>query len=545
MLPYRALHQLRLALGLLVLFPAVVRAEAPLHQRIDQTVAAAKPDFGRLASPPASDAEFLRRIYLDLIGTIPTAEQTRAFLKDPSPSKRQTLIDGLLISPEHSRHFATVLDVMLMERLPDKHVPHAPWLEYLRESVAANKPWDLLVRDILSSDGADSKTRPAAKFYLERQAEPNLLTRDISRLLLGTNLQCCQCHDHPRIDDYKQAHYYGLFAFLNRSTLVVDKKLNMAVLSEKADGEVTFQSVFDPAKVTKRTGPQLPEGSPLKEPAAEKGKEYVVPPAAGGRSVPRFSRRAQLGPTLARADNQQFKRNIANRLWALMMGRGLVHPLDLDHSANPPSHPELLKLLADDIAARKFDMRGFLRELALSQTYQRSSEQSSPGNDPEPTSYTATLLKPLTPEQLAWSLMQATGLTDAERQALGKNATEASLYARLSGNVAPFVKAFGNPPGQAQEFDARLDQALFLANGPMVRGWLTPRPGNLIDRLGKRTNVDELAEELYLSVFTRLPSAEERKDVADFLATRSKDRLAALQDLAWALLASAEFRFNH
>lgn len=554
MLPYRTRLRLPFVFGFLLFAPELAFADAPLHERVDRAVAAVQPPplfppkiggnkgEGRLAGL-ASDAEFLRRICLDLTGTIPTADEARSFLKDPSPGKRQTLIDRLLASPEHARHLATVLDVMLMERRKDKYVPHAPWLEYLHASVSANKPWDQLVREILSNDGADSKTRPAAKFYLEREAEPNLLTRDISRLFLGTNLQCCQCHDHPRIDDYKQAHYYGLFAFLNRSSLVVDQKLKMAVLSEKADGEVTFQSVFDPAKVTKSTGPRLPEVPPLKEPAVEKGKEYLVAPTPRARAVPRFSRRALLGPTLARADNEQFKRNIANRLWALMMGRGLVHPLDLDHSANPPSHPELLKLLADDIAARKFDMRGFLRELALSQTYQRSSEQSSSGK--EPASYTVALLKPLTPEQLAWSLMQATGLADAERQALGKNATETALYARLASNVTPFVRAFGNPPGQAQEFDARLDQALFLANGSTVRGWLTPRAGNLIDRLTRLTNTDALAEELYLSVLTRLPSAEERTEMADFLGSRSKDRLAALQDMAWALLASAEFRFNH
>jgi hypothetical protein len=531
--------------GLLALAPALGFAEAPLHQRIDRAIAAAQPDFARRASASAADAEFLRRIYLDLTGAIPSTTEARAFLKDSSPNKRAALIDRLLAGPEHARHLATGFDVMLMERRPDKHVPRGLWLEYLRGATAANKPWDELVREILSSDGADAKTRPAAKFYLEREAEPNLLTRDISRLFLGTNLQCCQCHDHPRIDDYKQAHYYGLFAFLNRSSLVVDQQLKLAVLSEKADGAVTFQSVFDPAKVTKSTGPRLPEGPPLKEPAVKKGKEYLVAPTPKTRAVPRFSRRSLLGPTLARADNEPFKRNIANRLWALMMGRGLVHPLDLDHSANPPSHPQLLKLLADDIAARKFDMRGFLRELALSETYQRSSEQRSPGKETEPASYTVALLKPLTPEQLAMSLMQATGLTDAERQALGKNASEAALYARLAGNVPPFVKTFASPPGQTQEFDARLEQALFLANGPMVRGWLTPRAGNLIDRLSRLSNADALAEELYLSVFTRLPDAEERKDVAAFLASGSKDRTTALQDMAWALLASAEFRFNH
>jgi hypothetical protein len=542
----RTLPRLPFVIGMLALSPLPGFAEAPLHERIDRAIAAARPDFAQHAAAPAKDAEFLRRIYLDLTGTIPTSAEARAFLKDPSPGKRAALIDRLLASPEHARHLATVFDVMLMERRPDKHVPRAEWLEYLRSSVAANKPWDQLAREILSSDGADKKTRPAAKFYLERLAEPNVLTRDISRLFLGTNLQCCQCHDHPRIDDYKQAHYYGLFAFLNRTSLVVDKQLKMAVLSEKADGEVTYQSVFDPAKVTKSTGPRLPEGAPLKAPAVEKGKEYLVAPAAGVRAVPRFSRRALLGPALARAENEQFKRNIANRLWALMMGRGLVHPLDLDHSANPPSHPELLKMLADDIAARKFDVRGFLRELALSQTYQRSSEQKASRERERPeASYTVALLKPLTPEQLAASLMQATGLTDAERQALGKKSTEAALHARLSGPAAPLVKAFAGPPGQAQEFDARLDQALFLANGPTVRGWLTPRAGNLIDRLSRLNNTDALAEELFLSVFTRLPDAEERKEAARFLASRAQDRTTALQDMAWALLASAEFRFNH
>ncbi len=544
MLAYRTLLRFRFApclLTVLTLAPATGFAAAPLHERIDQAIAAAQPDFARRAAGPASDAEFLRRIYLDLAGTIPTTAQTRDFLKDPSPGKRQTLIDRLLASPEHTRHFATVLDVMLMERLRDRHGPHAEWLDYLRTSVAANKPWDELVREILSGDDADPKLRPAAKFYLEREAEPNVLTRDISRLFLGTDLQCCQCHDHPRIDDYKQVHFYGLFAFVSRTSLIPKP----VMLSEKADGEVTFQSVFDPAKVTKSTGPRLPDKPPVKEPAVEKGKEYLVAPAPGKRAVPRYSRRALLGPTLARADNEPFKRNIANRLWALMMGRGLVHPLDLDHSANPPSHPELLTMLADDIAARKFDMRGFLRELALSQTYQRSSELPSGVKEAAPTSYTVALLKPLTPEQLAWSIMQATGLTDAERQALGKNATEAALYGRLSGNVTQFVRTFGGAAGKPQEFDARLDQALFLANGAIVRGWLNPRPGNLIDRLSRLPKADAVAEELYLSVLTRLPGDEERKEVADFLAGHAQNRTAALQDMAWALLASAECRFNH
>jgi hypothetical protein len=533
------------AFPLLGLIAAATRAATPLHERIDQALAASKNEFTKQAAPPSCDAEFLRRIYLDLTGTIPTADEARAFLKDATPNKRQRLIDRLLNSPEHDRHMATVFDVYLMERRPDKHVPRAPWLEHLRTSFAANKPWDQLAREILSADGVDMAQRPQAKFLLDRDGDPNVLTRDVSRLFLGMNLQCAQCHDHPRIDDYKQSYYYGLLAFFNRTSVFADKTLKVSVLAEKADGEVTYQSVFDPAKQTKSATPRLLDLPAVAEPTFEKGQEYTVPPSPqGARPTPKFSRRAQLAAQITHADNAAFKRNAANRLWALLMGRGLVHPLDLDHSANPPSHPDLLNLLADDLAARKFDMRGFLRELALSAAYQRSSEAPVSMKEVHPADYLVANLKPLSPEQLAWSMMQASGLADAERNALGTTANEATLYAKLVGNVTPFVAAFAGQPAQAEAFDARLDQALFLANGPLVRGWLAPREGNLTDRLLKAASHSALCDELYLSVLTRLPSDEERKDVAEFLA-KAKSRPAAIQELIGALLASAEFRFNH
>lgn len=523
-------------------FVAPLAAQAPLHERIDQAIAA-KPNFQPAA--PADDAEFLRRIYLDLTGSIPTVTDARAFLADTAADKRAKLIDKLLATPEHPRHLQHVFDAMLMERRPDKHVPRAQWQEYLRASFADNKPWDELVREIVSADGVDPKLRPAAKFYLDRLGEPHLVTRDLSRLFLGMNLQCAQCHDHPLVPAYKQDHYYGLFAFLNRSYLFTDPKNKQTVLAEKADGDVTFVSVFDPAKLTKSTGPKMPNAQAVKEPALEKGKEYDVAPAKDVRPIPKYSRRSQLAVHLANADQAPFKRNIANRLWALMMGRGLVDPLDRDHPDNPPSHPELLTLLADQFAALKFDMRAFLRELALSQTYQRSSVPPAEAKEIAPESFAIANLKPLAPEQFAWALMQGTGFSDAERQTLAKNLTEPALYAKQAAAAAPVVNLFAAPAGQPQGFQPTLDQALFLANGGAVRGWLTVRPGTLLERLGKLQQADEVAEELYLSVLTRRPSDEERKEVAEYLKRRAGERPAALKDLAWALLASAEFRFNH
>src|SRR5262249_14775748 len=157
----------------------------------------------------------------------------------------------------------------------------------------------------------------------------------VSRLFLGMNLRCAQCHDHPLVDAYKQDHYYGLFAFLNRTSVVVDKN-KLAALAEKADGEVSFQSVFDPQKVTRTSLPRVPGGQVVKDAELEKGKEYEVAPAQGVRHVPKYSRRAQLAGQLASADNVSFKRASANRFWALSMGRGLVHPLEMDHPNNLP-----------------------------------------------------------------------------------------------------------------------------------------------------------------------------------------------------------------
>jgi hypothetical protein len=524
---------------------APARAQAPLHQRIDQAIAAGTPQFDKLAGPLADDAEFLRRLYLDLTGTVPTADEARTFLKDAAPDRRARLIDRLLAGPAYARHMANVFDVLLMDRRPGKHVPVGQWQEFLRSAFAANMPYDQLVRTILAADGADPKTRAAARFYLDRNGETHVLTRDIGRLFLGMNFQCAQCHDHPLVHQYRQAHYYGVFAFLSRSSIVADTKKKVTVFAEKAEGEVSYQSVFDP-KLTKNTGPRLPDGSPLKEPKFDKAKAYRVPPAKGVAPVPAFSRRARLGELLTAADNAQFRRTAANRLWALMLGRGLVHPVDFDHAENPPSHPRLLQLLADELAALKFDVKAFLKQIALSETYQRSSRPPKGVEEVPPQSFAVAQVRPLSPEQLAWAMMQATGLTDAERKALGKKATEAALYARLGANVAQFVRVFGGPAGQPQEgFEATLDQTLFLQNGPLLRGWLAPRPGNLADRLARLTDAAAVAEELYLSVLTRRPSDEERKEVADYLAGRRADRDAALQELAWALLTSAEFRFNH
>ncbi|HUE71855.1 MAG TPA: DUF1549 domain-containing protein [Pirellulaceae bacterium] len=359
------------ALALFFSGTASAQSPAPLHARIDEQIA--QGHAGPL-SPLASDADFVRRIYLDLAGMIPSATQVRAFLADASPDKRVKLIDQLLSGPEYPRHMATVFDVMWMERRRDQHVKDPEWQKYLLDSFAANKPYDQLAREVLSSDGTDPATRPAAKFVLDREAEPNLLARDVGRIFFGKDLQCAQCHDHPLIDDYYQADYHGLLAFFSRTVIFVgkdkDKKNLPAVLMDAAEGEVNFQSVFDPA-AKGNTLPKVPGGKQALEPRFKPAEAYAVAPAKEVRHVPKYSRRMQLAVQIG-PQNRPFNRNIVNRLWAQMMGRGLVEPVDLHHSVNPPTHPQLLEILADEFVAMKYDIRAFIRELALSQTYQRS-----------------------------------------------------------------------------------------------------------------------------------------------------------------------------
>ncbi|HEX4590700.1 MAG TPA: DUF1549 domain-containing protein, partial [Gemmataceae bacterium] len=323
-------------------------AAEPVHETIDRLVEAS---LVAPPAPPAGDAEFLRRVSIDLTNRIASVADARAFLQDASPNKRGVLIDKLLASPEHARRLANFLDVTLLERRGDKYVGRAEWEAWLDQACLENRPWDQIVRELLTADGVDPSKRAAAKFSLEREGDPNLLTRDTGRIFFGRDIQCAQCHNHPNVKDYEQREYYGLLSFFQRTEL--HKQGNgVYVLAEKSDGDSTFESVF--AKGT----------SYAARPALPGGAEQLDPEPG--------SRRERLAKSIAAGNNRAFNRNIVNRLWAMMMGRGLVHPVDFDHSDNPPTHPELLDRLADEFAAMKYDIRAFLKELALSKTYQRS-----------------------------------------------------------------------------------------------------------------------------------------------------------------------------
>ena len=546
---------LGIVIGCMTTHSNSLSAADPLHRQID-TLVESHSDFTEPAAVISDDATFLRRVYLDLAGSIPSAAQVREFLSDSSPDKREQIVDKLLSSPQHARRMQYVFDVLLMERRVTKHVPVKDWQEYLRESFLNNKSWIQLCREILTVDGIDEATRPAARFLLDRELKVDIVTRDIGRIFLGRDLECAQCHDHPGIDDYLQRHYYGLAAFIKRSYLFKDPKTKKSSIGEKAEGEVEFTSVFTSEK--DQTVPRMLDASPIEDPPL--GDElYKVKPEKNVRSVPIYSRRIQLAKSLTEDSNTAFRLNIANRLWRLMIGRGLVEPVDMWHADNPPTNPELLNLLADSLLQHDYDVRYLLRELALSETYQRSSQVVSGAVDEELADridFSVALLKPLSPEQLVWSMMQATGVVDQKLQQLvGKQTKskekalatdpiwqENSLNDSLRGNTEAFVKVFGFEGVQHARFDASAGQALFLRNGALLQSWVALKNG-LSDRLVALEN-DEVAEEFYLSVFSRMPSGEEANLIVDLLGD-GDTRKATIQQLVWAGLVSTEFRFNN
>ncbi|MGZ0166779.1 MAG: DUF1549 domain-containing protein [Planctomycetales bacterium] len=549
--------------------------DAPLHELIDQHIDASLSKQNQTAAATASDAEFLRRVYLDLTGTIPDTKTARVFIEDADAQKRTKLIDQLLASDAFSRHMATVFDVMLMERRPDKYLTTPEWRGYLAQSFSDNKPLNVLVAEILGADGVDEKLRPAAKFYLDRAVAKDVLVRDIGRLFLGVDLQCAQCHDHPDIDDYLHHHYHGLSVFVAGSKTFKQPDGEF-VLQEVAMREVEFISVFAP-DMTKKTGPRLLDAL-MEIPEVKEGEEYVEKPSRTVRSVLKFSLRKLLSEKLPSEETPEFARAMANRLWAMLMGRGIVHPLDMHHAANPPSHPELLDALSRRLVTMNFDVKAFLRELALSATYQRSSFVPE-GVDPKTLpveSFAVANMKGLSPEQLFDSLLIATQASaileqqiddeikeekaeaeaaadktetpEAEEPDAEKIAEELAEARRLkrAARVTEFVTVFGSVPGQPEgEFAASLPQALFLANSETVSGWVPAKLGNLTERLAALDDSGQIADELFLGVLTRLPGEDERTLVKEHLEAGKADRPKAVSALVWSLLASAEFRLNH
>ena len=342
------------------------RSEA-MVDRIDRAFQGAPSLFGK--SIVIDDATYARRVSLDLTGMPLSTERLRTFLADTSADKRVKLVDEVIETPQATRHLATWLSLTLLERRPAKISTDDIWMAYLMDFIRLDKPLDGLTRELLTAT-AEEPNQVRARFLMDRDAEPNLMTRDVGRVFLGRDMQCNQCHDHPIVDGYLQSDYQSLLAFFTPTSVAPIKlgKDQFNLISEKPGGKIIFDSVFvkDDSLIT---GPRLPGLASLNEPLPIPGDEYERRQTGTTSAKPRQSRRGLLAESLINAP--AFRTNWANRLWALIFGRGIVHPPDFSHPENPPVDSQLLGTLADSLAASGYRIKPVLKAIVLSKPYQQ------------------------------------------------------------------------------------------------------------------------------------------------------------------------------
>lgn len=511
---------------------AVPPSEQELAARVDEHLATAWSAANVTPAPSASDAEFLRRAWLDLTGILPPLNESvdhdgdgradgfygvRGFLADSRPDKRQRLIQHLLSKPTHARHLATIWKNVMLPA--DANVLQFGgdngFQSWLFGQFKDNVPYDRMVRDLLLATGQPNQRGPAL-FYTALQLKPEELAASTSKIFLGVQIQCAQCHNHP-FDHWKRDDFWSFAAFFGR-------------LQQPANQQVAFQ-------VT-----ELATGD-LKIPETN---EIASPKFLGGQPSTDNDRprRERLAQWMTSADNPYFARATVNRAWALLFGRGLVDPVDDLGQHNKPSHPELLDELARDFAATGFDLKRLFRTLALTRAYQLSSESQSDADD-RPELFARMAIKSLTAEQLYDCLAEAMRRVDSANNTF---ASPGAAFVVGDQNRQQFLNKFRAPTQGATDFQSGIPQALTLMNGAMMRQATNLQQSDILVALEAPIFTDdERVEVLFLSTMSRPPTDAEREKFTRFVKSGGTegDRRRALGDVLWALLNSAEFVLNH
>jgi len=489
--------------------PAPVRSAAQMSARIDELLAARWEESGITPAAGAVDHVFLRRIYLDLAGRIPRISEARSFLADQRSDRRQRLIDRLLDSSDFANRMAAIWRTALLDDVVDpRRVQMATLLEaHLRTQFLENQPFDQIARDLLLAEGQPYQAR-AGIYLASLQAKPEKIAASSSRVFLGVQIQCAECHDHP-FDHWTRRNFWEYAAFFARLEQPTNPNGFVSMLREKPSGELTIPDT----------------------------EETILPRFLSGESVDANddrSRRRILADWMTSADNDFFARAIANRLWSQLFGRGIVHPIDDLGQHNPASHERLLSELADFFASSGFDIKQTLRALANSRAYQRASSHLGEAAPPE--SFAQMQVKPLTAEQLF----------DCLGAAVIKKAPPTPQYAgrRLDPAKFAFLTKF-QTTGASDEYQGGVLQALSLMNGAQTDAAVRPQQSDLLQALAAPifTTEDRL-ETIYLATLTRTPSDSE-KNACLLYIEQATEESTALGDILWALLNSAEFNFNH
>jgi hypothetical protein len=485
----------------------------------------------------------LRRLTLDLNGRIPTVAETDRYLASTDPQKKTQLVDRLLGSPCFIRHQVQEFTALLQTDDGPKKAKKSPLQDYFLRSFTENRPWDRIFREVMLPNDDVAETKGSSEFIKSRVKDLNRLTIDVSTIFFGVNVSCAQCHDHPHVLDWTQDHFYGMKSFFARTFdsggIVAEYDAGVVKYIPNKGKEKTAPAMFLTGKTL-----DLPN---LREPNKDDKKKALDRVNAAKKAKtwpaePEFSARAKLVETaLEPSQREFFARSIVNRLFHRFYGRGLVMPLDQMHSANPPSHPELLAWLARDLIDHDYDLRRLVRGLVLSDAYARASrwEGEGEGKTPPEKWFAVAQARPLTPMQMAVSLRLAT----TDPQALP--AEDAELEKRLAAiekNAENMASLFPRP---GDNFQVGVSEAMLFANNQALQKELLEGNGTLVTRMLQLPDLSQRAELAVRTVLSRPPEGQELQVLTEYLRRREDRAQAGCQQVVWALLTSAEFRFNH
>ena len=552
--------------------------EAQLTLAIDREISAVLERDGIAAAPVSSDAEFLRRVYMDTVGMPPTAAEAAAFLDDASANKRAKLIDTLIEDPRFGEHLADLWLDILTGKARVKDNADAVLGIWMSEQFNAGRGFDQVMYEIISATGKMSDNPAAAYFAGKRELKTPDIAGEATRQFTGVQIQCAQCHDHPYEENWKVAEFDGVASFFAGVRLRRDGKVR------PNQGEVTDTRVKQAdMKALKEKAARLPEAraEALLEQARYTQPKYLLGKELAVKDA-RLWRKAWASWAVDTKNNQT-RSYLANRFWSFLFGRGILNPVDDFNSFNEPSHPVLLQLLADDLGGNKFDIKRFYRAVLKSQTYQRAT--SGAKGKYEEWHFAARPVRQLTPEQFFGALLVVNAAAERERRIgndrnpyikelekaksyqkreaagrLGKNektyeydveAIEklrdqinkmSDEWAMRRAAARGFSKATDDDEMmEADSFSLSIDQALYVMNGQATSILSDWSKGSVLDTAVNKYESDkQRLDYLYLVVLSRRATETEQTRTLEYLKA-GKDKETAWEDVLFTLLVSTEF----
>jgi len=468
-------------------------------------------------SEKVDDAGYLRRVTLDVIGRLPSPAETVVFLEDKTQNKREKLVDRLLERPEYADLWALKWsDILRVDRRTLGHANAFAYYEWIHQAMENNLGLDQFARQLLEAEGPLAQN--PAGFFFKVTKTPGEMAATASQALLGIRITCAECHQHP-YDRWTQSDYHGMRAFFSQ---VAYKKVG---LEDALFAEGPIKTIHPRTKEVLHAHPL---GTPMPE------------------DDPAGDRRQALANWLVASENPWFARNMANRLWAHFLGRGLVEPIDDVRASNPPSNPELLELLTLILKEHHFDQKSLIRAVVASDAYQRSSAPNDT-NTADELNFSRALFRRLPSEILLDAICDVTGVPE---KFAGVPAGRRAVQLWDSEQQSYFLKLFGRPMRTTacvceRSSSSGVSQSLHFINSANLQLKLSHAKGNIALWLSTAKEDAAFVDALYIACFSRRPTGEERAEGLAYLQTRANRRQEAAEDLGWSLLNTLEFVFNH